>query len=314
MGDYVLPALAIFGGAALLMKAGDMLVEHAARLAMSYHVPKTVIGALILGFGTSLPELFVSMTAALEGSPGIALGNIVGSNIANVGLILGLGALLATLHVQRRVLRVDLPLAVLGALFLMLFVGDRVTAVAGSVLLAAFASYLWLSLHFTRRYQAAQPTEPEVAKHLGRDIAWIVAGLVLIAVGAQLLVWGAERIVDLLQVTDTLIGLTVVALGTSLPELAAIIAATRRGETDLAVGNVAGSNLFNILFILGSTSLVAEVPVGDVMHSRDLPVLAVFSVLAFPLLAGARRIRRTQGLVMLASYCGYIVWTWVAAT
>lgn len=314
MVDFALPLLAIVGGVVLLVKGGDVLVTHAARLATSYHVPKTVIGAVILGFGTSLPELFVSLTAALEKAPGIALGNVVGSNIANVGLILGVGAFVHTLHVPRSVVRVDLPMGLITALCLYFLVGDVIDARIGGFLLVAFALYLTVSLMQTRRFRNSQRQESDVPRRLAVDMGWILGGLIVIGGGAHFLVWGAERIVLLLEVSGTLIGLTVVALGTSLPELAAIYAAAKQGETELAVGNVAGSNLFNILFILGTTSLVTDIPVGESMHAFDFPVLIVFSVIAFPLLARERRIRRAQGVLMLGGYCTYIIWTWLART
>ncbi|MHC4342111.1 MAG: calcium/sodium antiporter [Planctomycetota bacterium] len=307
MEGWVGPLVYFAGGMVLLVFAGERLVRHAAHLAVSYRMPKTVVGAVILGFGTSLPELFVSVTAALEGSPGIAIGNVVGSNIANVGLILGTGAFLVTLRVERSIIRTDLPLGVLAALFLILFIGPRgeVERLTGLLLLAVFAAYLWLSMRRTRKYRAEQEPEEEVAgRTLGKDLFFIFVGLVGIGLGAHLLVDGAAEVARLLGVSERVIGVTMVALGTSLPELAALVAAARKGEADLAVGNVAGSNLFNLLFVLGVTAVIHPVPVSQLMVDRDFVVLAVFAILAFPLLAKGRRIRRTQGLIMLAAYFG----------
>ena len=313
MDGWLGPVIAFAGGMVLLVFAGERLVRHAAHLAVSYRMPKTVVGALILGFGTSLPELFVSVAAALEGSPGIAIGNVVGSNIANVGLILGTGAFLVTLRMDRSVIRMDLPFGVLAALFLILYVGPggEVARITGLILLAAFVAYLLLSMRHTRRYRAEQvPVEEIVERTLGRDVFFILFGLAGIAVGAHLLVSGAAEIARLIGVSERIIGVTMVALGTSLPELAAMVAAARKGEADLAVGNVAGSNLFNLLFVLGVTAVIRPVPVSQLMIDRDFVVLAVFAVLAFPLLARGRRIRRIQGLIMLAAYFAYILWTY----
>lgn len=302
-------------GLLLLVQGGDLLVARCVHLARCFDVPKAVVGAIIIGFGTSMPELFVSLTAALEGRPGIALGNVVGSNIANVGLILGVGALASTLYVQRNLLRIDLPLGVLVALGLLLWVGPQgtVSRIAGIAMLVLFVFYLLANLRETRRFQKstldAEPTE-SVEWHPVNDSLGVLGGLVAILAGAHLLVGGATDIATALGVPEEIIGLSLVAVGTSLPELAAIIAAIRKGETDLAVGNVAGSNLFNLLFVLGTTTLVREVPVPVRIADFDFGVLAVFAVLAFPILSRSRRIGRFQGAVMVIAYCAYIARMW----
>ena len=310
--DFLLPSAAIAGGILLLLLGGDRLVHHAAHLAVSYRVPKTVVGAVILGFGTSLPELVVSAMAAFEGRPSIAIGNVVGSNIANVGLILGVGAVMVTFHMQRRTIRTDLPLGVLAALFLLIWVGrsDWVSRFDGVLLLFGFALYLWGSLRYARRSRELDEAAAEPGKNLAGDVFRIVLGLVAITAGAQLLIFGAVEIARLLEVSELIIGLTMVALGTSLPELAALIAAARKGEADLALGNIAGSNIFNILFVLGVSAVITPIPVAPVMVERDFPVMAVFSVLAFPLLSRERRIGRTQGYVLLICFLGYVAWVW----
>ncbi len=308
------PALILVAGIVVLFLGGEVLVHHATRLANAYRVPKVVIGACILGFGTSLPELGVSLQAALNGSPDIALGNVVGSNIANVGLILGFGALLATLHVERRVIRADLPFGVLAALFLVLWVGPQgeVSRLAGIALLVAFVLYLWSSLRFAQANRVILGNETPPPPRPWRDGALIIVGLVGIAYGAELLVHGASDIARTLGVSERVITVSIVAPGTSLPELAATLSAVRKNETDLAVGNVAGSNLFNLLFVLGTTAVIQPVPVSPQYVARDFPIVAVFAVLAFPLLHRARRIGRAQGGVLLAGYLAYVAWTWLA--
>lgn len=320
--EQLVPLVAFLGGLVLLVKGGDVLVKQAAHLAQSYRVPKTVVGAIVIGFGTSLPELFVSVDAALSGAPGLALGNVIGSNIANVGLILGLGAFLVSLHVERTVIRMDLPLGVLAVLFLLLVAApvQELRTWMGVALLAGFALYLALSLRTTKVFRSGPEGrslytasgEP-VRKRIFHDAAWIVAGLVAITAGAELLVMGAMRIAEMLQVDDRVIGISLVAFGTSLPELSAMFAAARKGEADLAVGNIAGSNLFNLLFVLGTTVCVKNIELSEITILRDLPVLALFSVLAFPLLAPERRIRKWQGLILLTCYAGYIAATWLTA-
>jgi len=311
--EYLQPVGAILGGIFLLVHAGDRLVHHAVVLAAAHHVPKAVVGAVIIGFGTSLPELFVSLTAAVQGQSDIAIANVVGSNIANVGIILGVGSLVVALPVQRSVIRSDLPLGVLATLLLLLWVGPagEVSRVAGGVLLAAFGVYLWLALHQTRRHRLTVPRDESAREGTLAALGWITMGLVGLVVGAHLLVYGAVGAARLLEVPERVIGLTVVAFGTSLPELAAMVAAARRGEVELAVGNIAGSNLFNLLFILGTTALVKPIGVSPVMVERDFPAVAVFSVLAFPLLSKERRIHRGQGYLLLACFLGYVLWTWL---
>ena len=305
--DPTLAIVALTVGLFLLVAGGDLLVARCAHLAHYLHVPKAVVGAIVIGFGTSLPELFVSLTAALNDSPGIALGNVVGSNIANVGLILGVGSLLATLRIQRSVLRVDLPLGVLAALMLVGWLGPRgsIDRLGAAALLALFCGYLYLNLRATRRHQKEE-AQVDAAWHPVHDTLGILGGLFAILIGAKLLVGGAVDIANWLHIDEEIVGLSIVALGTSLPELAAIIAAVRQKETALAVGNVAGSNLFNLLFVLGSTAAVRPVPVSAHAQQYDFWVLAFFAVLAFPILSRTARIGRLHGLILLGSYLGYI--------
>jgi cation:H+ antiporter len=300
--DLVRSFLAVAGGIALLAYAGDLLVRHAAAVAVRHHVPKTVVGAVVLGFGTSLPELFVSLIAALSGSSDIAIANVVGSNIANVGLILGIGALITALPVARKVTRVDLPVGLLAALFLVLVTQERpvIDRLLGAILLAAFAGYLVLTLRHTRAYRLEVPRE-DVQKGDSRAALWILVSLVGLAAGAQLLVWGGRNVADHFGVPERLIGLTLVAVGTSLPELAAMIAAARRSEVDLAVGNVVGSNIFNQLLVRGTTACVRTIPVNREIVAHDLPIMAVFGVLAFPFLSRGRRRGTAQGGVLCAA-------------
>ena len=214
----ILPLAGVVVGLVLLIQGGDLLVERCVHLAHCFHVPKAIVGAIIIGFGTSMPELFVSLTASLDGSPGIAIGNVVGSNIANVGLILGFGAALATLHVQRSIVRADLPLGVLAALFLLLWVGPQseVSRVAGTILLVTFVFYLVAHARETRRHRTEVEREREYAWHPVKDTLGIVGGLVAIVFGANLLVNGATQVATHLGVSEEVIGLTLVAIGTSV--------------------------------------------------------------------------------------------------
>jgi len=311
---HVLPPLMLLAGGVLLWVGGDKLVEHAAHLARSFRVPKHVVGAVVLGFGTSLPELLVCLSAAFTGRPGIAMGNVVGSNIANVGLILGLAAVMAPVVVEPKLMRLDLPLALLGGVALAFVFhpdGGELGRTAGLALLAGFALYLWLSLSAARAHRrATQDEAPPPERNTGRDAAWVVGGLVLVAVGAQLFVEGAVGVADLLGVPPEVVGLSLVAVGTSLPELVTTVQAARQGHPELAVGNVAGSNVFNLFLVLGATGTVAPLRVSADMAS-DAIVMSAFGLLAFPILGRFVRVPRAQGVLLLVLYGGYVTWLFV---
>ena len=313
MQEYVLPLAAVVAGLVLLVKGGDWLVDHAVHLARSYRVPKAVVGAVVLGFGTSTPELSVSLTAALEGVPSLTLGNVIGSNIANVGLILGLGATMMPLLIQRNLLRIDLPLGLLAGLLLIYPLGSDLvlSRLDGLVLLGLFAAYLALTVRTARRHATAErevEADPPGRTPL-RDLLWALGGLATIVIGAEFLVHGAQVTARLLGVSERIIGLSVVAVGTSLPELAALLAAVRRREADLAVGNIAGSNIFNLLFVLGTTAVVTPVEMQPVVLDHDLPRMLLFALLAFPLFSGARGLGRGHGVLLLILYGIHILGT-----
>lgn len=311
---HVLPPLMLLVGGALLWFGGDKLVEHAAHLARSFRVPKHVVGAVVLGFGTSLPELLVCLSAAFTGRPGIAMGNVVGSNTANVGLILGLAAAMAPVVVEPKLMRLDLPLALLGGVVLAVAFhpdGGELGRVAGTLLLAGFAVYLWLSLTAARAHRrATQDEAPPPERSTGRDVAWVLGGLALVAAGAHVFVEGAVGVADLLGVPPEVVGLSLVAVGTSLPELVTTVQAARQGHPELAVGNVAGSNVFNLFLVLGATGTVAPLRVSADMAS-DTIVMSVFGLLAFPLFGRFVRIPRLHGALLLLLYGAYVTWLFV---
>ena len=311
---YLLPFAMVLGGGALLWWGGDKLVEHAAQLAKSFRVPKHVVGAVILGFGTSLPELLVCVMAAHAGEPGIAMGNVVGSNIANVGLILGVAAVMAPVLVEPKLLRLDLPTALLASIGVAVAFypdGGELGRLAGAAFLAVFAVYLTVSLVAARQHRRATRDEPPPERHPGRDAAWILVALGLVAGGARLFVVGATGVAEALGVPAEVIGLSLVAVGTSLPELVTTLQAARQGHPELAIGNVAGSNVFNLLLVLGATGVVHPIPVSGRM-STDTFVMVGFAVLAFPLLGRGVRIPRLHGVLLLGLYAGYMAWLFAA--
>ena len=314
----ILAILAIGCGLALLVWSADRFVEGAAVTARHFGMSPLLIGMVIVGFGTSAPEMAVSVLAALEGNPGIALGNAYGSNITNIALILGLTALMRPVTLHSQVLRKELPILTVVTLLagLQLLDGNlgRLDAV---LLLGGFAILMgWTILQGLRRrddslcQEMAHCAEGETMP-LGRALGWLVLGLVLLILSSRLLVWGAVEVAHSFGVSDLLIGLTIVALGTSLPELASSVAAARRGEHDIALGNVLGSNLFNTLAVVGLATVIHPLDVPGEVISRDLPVMGLLTLSLFFFGYGFRgqgRINRLEGGLLLAVYVGYTLW------
>lgn len=319
MTELAMPLLAVAVGLAVLVWSADRFVAAAAAIARHFGLPPLLIGAVIIGFGTSSPELAVSVLAALEGNPGIALGNAYGSNIANIGVILGLTAVLSPVAVHSQVLRQELPmLAGVTALAVALLWDLSVTRAEAALMLGVFAALMGGSIWQAMRGGAdplATETEAELAAHpmpIGRAWLELGVGLVLLVASSRALVWGAVAIAQSLGVSDLVIGLTIVAIGTSLPELASSIAAARKGEHDLALGNVIGSNLFNTLAVVGLAGVIAPMQAEAALLSRDVPVMAALTLVLFVLGWGWRgqpgRINRAEGALLLLAYVGYALW------
>jgi cation:H+ antiporter len=300
--DYVYVA----AGLVALVTGGDMLVRGAAALALRLGMPPLVIGLTVVGFGTSLPELLTSLRAALAGSPGIALGNVVGSNIANILLILGVAALLSPMAISRREFRRDggiLALTTLACAALIL--SGQIGRPAGLALVAGLVLYLgWLLRN--PGTEADADLAPDTPPAAGPALVRLAAGLGLLVAGAWALVAGAVSLAASWGVSESLIGLTIVAVGTSLPELATSAAAARRGQADLAFGNVVGSNIFNILGILGITALVSPLPVPPAIAGTDVWVLLAATVALIAVSVTGWRITRREGLALLGAYAAYI--------
>ncbi|MBB3061102.1 calcium/sodium antiporter [Microbulbifer rhizosphaerae] len=312
----ILAALAIAAGFALLIWSADRFVEGAAATAKHAGMPPLLIGMVIVGFGTSAPEMVVSAMAALDGSPGLALGNAYGSNIANTGLILGFTALLIPLTVHSKIVRKELPLLLaiscLTGAFLWNGSLERWEAL---VLLLGFFGLVGWSIFSALRGEGddlGEEMESELEAHtmtLPRALFWLAAGLALLIVSSRILVWGAVTIAEALGVSDLIIGLTIVALGTSLPELAATVIAARKGEHDIAIGNVVGSNMFNLLAVVGIAGAIA--PMSNIpaeVLTRDWPMVVGLTVALFVFgygLRGHGRINRWEGGALLLAYIVY---------
>jgi len=313
-----LPVLAILFGLVLLVWSADRFVEGAASTARHFGLPPLLIGMVIVGFGTSAPEMMVSALASWQGNPGLALGNAYGSNIANISLILGLTALVSPIAVHSQVLRKELPiLTAVTALAAWQLRDDDLSRVDALVLLGVFAGLMaWTVFQGVRR--KADSLGGEMAEELDgramplpRAVFWLSAGLVLLILSSRLLVWGAVGIARGLGVSDLVIGLTIVAVGTSLPELASSLSAVRKQEHDIALGNVLGSNLFNTLAVVGIAGVIHPMPVDAVVFSRDVPVMAALTAALFVIGYGFRgqgRVNRFEGGLLLAGFVAYTAW------
>ncbi|QKX15587.1 calcium/sodium antiporter [Microbulbifer sp. YPW1] len=319
----ILALLAILAGFVLLMWSADRFVDGAAATAKHAGMPSLLIGIVIVGFGTSAPEMVVSALAALDGSPGLALGNAYGSNIANTGLILGATALVIPLTVNSKIIRKELPLLlVITCITAAFFWNGGLSRTESVILLAGFFSLIGWSVFSALRGKGDAiegEYDSELAEHdmpLGKALFWVVAGLILLIVSSRMLVWGAVTIAQQLGVSDLIIGLTIVALGTSLPELAATVAAARKGEHDIAIGNVVGSNMFNLLAVVGIAGAIAPMPiVPPELITRDWPMVMGLTIALFIFGYGFRgrqgRINRFEGAALLLAYVvytGYLIY------
>jgi cation:H+ antiporter len=299
-------------GVGVLYFGAEWLVRGSARLAATLGVSPIVVGLTVVSFGTSAPELVVCIVAALGGNPDLAIGNVMGSNLANIGLILGLTAIVRPLEVKSRIVWREMPIMLLvtAALFPLLW-DLELTRGDGVLLLMALTAYL------VSAFRSVEDQAPEVLgeyKNLVKtsaedrprvhapDILWILAGSACLVLGGYCIVEGAVQVASSLGISQVVIGLTVVAVGTSLPELATAVVAAARSETDIAVGNVIGSNIFNVTAILGTTALLEPIRVPASILSRELPVVIAISLLLFPLLRSGWRIRRWEGAILLAAY------------
>ncbi len=307
--------LMIAGGLVLLLVGGEFLVRGAVLLALRLGVTPLVVGLTVVGFGTSAPELATSLEAVHSGAPGIALGNVVGSNIANVLLILGATALVAPIRCESNTaIRDGILMVAAGVLLAGLALGGVLGRMEGTVLVLALAGYLAYVWRAERQKAAkglaaegddAPTPEPGLLPKL-REAAFLLGGLVAVVAGGRVLVGGAIDLAELLGVSDTLIGLTVVAIGTSLPELATSMAAAIRRQPEIAYGNVVGSNVFNLLGIAGVTAASQPLEVSPELLAFDIPfVIVVMACMALFALTGGR-ISRGEGAVLLACYAGYM--------
>jgi cation:H+ antiporter len=306
LGGTALDYLYLFIGLIGLFFGGEALVRGSVGIARRLAIPPLLIGLTVVGFGTSTPELLVSVDAALRGVPDIALGNIVGSNIANILLIVGISALVWPIKVMGATLRRDTAVMMAAALMLVpIFALGQMTRLSGLILFGGLVAYLvWAYLKPGEAEAEDDGLKPPASTLV--SVLWIIGGLVALMVGARFLVDGAVSIARGYGISEAFIGLTIVAVGTSLPELATSLIAAFRRQSEIAIGNIIGSNIFNVLGILGVTALIAPIPVASRFLTFDLPVMIAVSLVLTLLLLTRPVIGRGIGVVMLAGYAAYV--------
>ncbi len=312
--DMLFSVTAVILGFAIVIKGADWFVQGAGATARNLGVSPLVIGLTIVGLGTSAPEMLISAIATLEGNSGLAVGNALGSNITNIALVLGITALVVPLVVRSETLRREYPVMFLIMLVSLMLVADgELAPLDGLILLVGMVLMLWWMVLLGKR-KDHDPLEAEYASEIPtmttpRALLWLVIGLVLLLASSRALVWGAVNIAHFFGVSDLIIGLTIVAIGTSLPELAASVMGALRKEPDIAIGNVIGSNMFNLLVVLGIPGLLGPVVLEPEVLTRDFPMMIGLSIALFVMAYGFRgdgKINRFEGGLLLLAYMAYL--------
>lgn len=315
---------AILAGFILLVWAADRFVIGASAIARNLGVAPIIIGLTIVGLGTSAPEMFVAGVAAWDGAPNLGVGNALGSNITNIGLIIGITALVVPLSVRSETLKREFPILFIIMLLAMVLVADgHLGRGDGIILLTGLVLMIYWLVSIGLRTRKSDPIESEYAAEMPQQMStlvaslWFTLGLVALLVSSRILVWGATNIAHDFGISDLVIGLTIVAIGTSLPELAASVMSALKQEPDIAIGNVLGSNMYNLLVVLAMPGLIQPSPLPDQVLSRDFPVMIGFSFLLFAFAYGFRkpgRVNRIEGSVLLAGFLVYQGVIFVMAT
>ena len=327
----------IIAGILALVAGGELLVRGAVSIALRFHISTLVVGMTIVSFGTSAPELLVSLEAMFSGHPGIAVGNVVGSNIANIALVLGITALIFPIEVSKNSYKIDWPVLMLSTLLVYGFMwlnydpeawlnyGDNKTIVYVSsinwmngifmlLVLFSFSGFLiWKSRKQTKAQQLEDGVDVEPSESsLFKDVLFIILGSAGLSYGAHLLVEGTVGLASVLGISDYVISVTVVAFGTSLPELMTSVVAAFKRHSDLSVGNLIGSNIFNVLGILGVTSIFKTIPISSIVMSSDIFWVLGITLLALPMMITRKRISKMEGFILFGSYCVYVYLTVVS--
>ena len=312
-------ALIIVGGLIFLMVGGDWLCRGAASLAIRLNVAPVIVGLTVVSIATSTPELFTALVGVARDQPGLAIGNVIGSNAANMGLILGAAALITPIAVHYRLIRWEIPILIgVTLLFaLLIFLGNGVTRIAGIILLITTVSYMVFIARTSKTSDIGKEIEEEIpspAKSLVSCIFFIISGTLLLWLGADLLVDAATETATRMGVSETLIGITVVAIGTSLPELGATVAAALRKQSGIIIGNIIGSNLFNLMLICGVVGTVLPFPVESALIHLEIPMLIAFTGIFSWFVISHRKVSRVEGGLLIALYAAFIIFSSVSQT
>ena len=295
-------------GVVMVLKGADFLTEGASAVARRMNIPEIIIGLTIVAAGTSAPELFVSLVSALNDTPDLAVGNVVGSNTMNCMLIVGTAAMVAPMTISRSTVKKDIPFSVAASILLMLIAFDNFLGrIDGILLLVGFAAFMAYTLMQARKGQTDAPTEEVKQLKPWLSAIFIVAGLAMLVVGSNLFVDSASSVAAWLGISEGVIGLTVVAGGTSLPELATSVVAARKGQSAIAIGNVIGSNVFNILLILGLTATISPLQIEGIT-TIDMAVMLLSVVMVWLFSFTRYTVERWEGALLLGGYLAYLVW------
>ncbi len=311
----LIDSLAIIGGFILLVWSADRFICGAAATARNFDIPPLIIGLTIVGFGTSAPEMMVAGFASYNGSPAMAIGNALGSNITNITLVLGVAALITPMNIESRIIKKELPILLFASLVTLALLSDKnLSRLDGFILISLLFSLMWWITSQGIRNQSSDALTEELIEELPgvmsttHALFWLITGLILLTVSSKLLVWGAVNVATLFGISELIIGLTIIAIGTSLPELAASISGALKNEHDIAIGNVVGSNLFNTLGVLALPGLIHPSDLAIGVLERDMPVTIILTVVLFIMAYGFRgqgRINRIEGGLLLSAFIAY---------
>ena len=300
--------LLLIFGIVVVLKSADWLTNGAVGLATKLGISQIVIGLTIVAIGTSMPEFFVSIVSAIKGTPDLAVGNIVGSNIFNVLLIVGVAATVAPIAIQRATVRRDIPIAIVASIMLtFMMLDDNISRIDALILFAAFIAFIWITLRNSKNNANEKDASTEKVIPTWKSVLFIIFGLVGLVLGSNIFVDNASSLAHGWGISDAVIGLTIVAGGTSLPELATSAVAARKGDSGIAIGNVLGSNVFNILMILGLTGIISPMHIQNITYI-DMAVMVISMALFWLFSFTKLRVERWEGCVLIACFLGYITW------
>lgn len=309
--------LLIVLGFILLIKGADLLVDGASNIAKKFHIPEIIIGLTIVSIGTSLPELFVSITSAIDGYPDMAIGNVVGSNIANMLLILGMSAIIKSIAFKKETRLIDIPICLATSIIFMILcnIGQDITRIDAGILLTLFVAFIIYTIvmafkgnEFEKNEEETEQIDDKTNESAIKNIIYIILGIVLLKVGGDLTVDNAVNVANFFNLSEKLISVTILAVGTSLPELVTSVSAAIKGKSDIAIGNIIGSNIFNMLLIVGISALIKPI-VYNVSYNLDMifVILATLVLALFPIIPPKNKMTRTNGIIYVIIYIVYLV-------